>query len=124
MNNIKNILIVGRTGSGKSTLANVLCDICGSDTTKFKESNYSIRRTKDFNFPAENFTYNGMGYCVVDTPGIGSINIANDEILEIVEKLSEKMPEGISQVLFVIDERFTAEEMQVFEFFGKKMFDS
>src|SRR5436853_7088472 len=102
---MRNILIVGRIGGGKSTLANVL-----SDSNEFEENNYSVGRTR--HFQKKTFTSSGTEYRVVDTPGIGSIDITKDKISEIVEEISSLMPEGISQVLFVVDGRFTVEEIR------------
>ena len=95
----RNLLIVGRTG-GKSTLANVL-----SDSDECKESGYSIRETK--NFRKKVFQWNGTNYRVVDTIGVGNTKLTKKEVLYKIAERFYSMPEGTSQVLFVVEERFT-----------------
>ncbi|PKC03757.1 hypothetical protein RhiirA5_401772 [Rhizophagus irregularis] len=86
-----NLLIVGYTGGGKSTLANVL-----SGTDDFEEYSSQIYKKKDF-------VWKGTKYNVVDTNGIGKDTK--------MEKIIDLIPEGISQILFVIDGKFTTEEI-------------
>ncbi|PKY49378.1 hypothetical protein RhiirA4_545230 [Rhizophagus irregularis] len=88
---INNLLIVGYTGGGKSTLANVL-----SGTDDFEEYSNQIFKKKDFE-------WRGTKYRVVDTNGIG-----RDEK---IEEIIDLIPEGINQILFVIDGKFTTEEI-------------
>jgi hypothetical protein len=102
---IKNLLIVGYNGRGKSTLANVL-----SDTVDFGE--YSISNNQIFQ--KKDFEWNGTKYRVVDTVGTGK-----EVTYEKMEEIIDLIPEGISQVLFVIDGKFTSEEV-----FGKAILES
>ncbi|CAB4381723.1 unnamed protein product [Rhizophagus irregularis] len=89
---INNLLIVGYTGSGKSTLANVL-----SGTDDFEEYSSQIFKKKEF-------IWKGTKYNVVDTNGIGK-----EITCEKIEEIIHLIPEGISQILFVIDGKFTTE---------------
>jgi len=52
MNDIKTILLIGRTGNGKSTLANVV-----SGTNKFTESEFAVSETKKI--AEHTFNYEG-----------------------------------------------------------------
>ncbi|PKY44350.1 hypothetical protein RhiirA4_144121 [Rhizophagus irregularis] len=79
----RNLLIIGHSGSGKSTLSNVL-----SNTVDSLESKYSK------NFRTQIFEWAGTKYRVFDDTGMGNIILSIKEVL---------MPEGISQVLLVID---------------------
>jgi len=104
---IKNLLIVGRTGGGKSTLSNVL-----TGTDEFEESARSVSVTR--NFKKKDFDWKNTKYYVVDTIGVGDTSLAEKKVLyKIIDGIYE-MPEGISQVLFVIDGRPTAEEIEAF----------
>ena len=101
---VRNLLIVGRTGGGKSTLSNVL-----SGTTEFEESGYSISETK--NFKKKVFSWNGTKYRVVDTIGVGDTKLDKKKVLYKIAEGIYLMPEGISQVLVVLDGKFTTEEI-------------
>ncbi|CAB5208515.1 unnamed protein product [Rhizophagus irregularis] len=101
---IKNIVIVGCTDVGKSTLANV---ITGSDY--FSKSAYTASKT--INFKKKHFKWNGKYFCIVDA--IGPKLTTGNTLLKSVEEIFS-MLEGISQILFVIDGRFTTEEIKIF----------
>ncbi|RIA91149.1 hypothetical protein C1645_768277 [Glomus cerebriforme] len=103
---VKNLLIVGHIGVGKSTLANML-----SDTYDFKESKEPVSNTR--NFQKKYFEWKGTKYCVIDT------RIARKEVLYKMPEIINLMPEGIIRVLFVIDRKFTTEEIEIFELFKK-----
>ncbi len=97
---IRNLLIVGYAGSGKSTLSNVL----RSDMNDFEESKYSLN--KDKSFRKQIFERKGTKYHVV-VIRIGDIKLTKKK--DMYEKIAEiiyLMPEGISQILFVIDGNF------------------
>src|SRR5436190_23851191 len=100
-----NLLIVGQTGGGKSALANVL-----SNTDFFKESDKSVRE-ETTNFQKETFKEKGKVYNVIDIT-VNSRLIEMKILYKIIAQGIYSMPEGISQVLFVVSESFTAEEIQ------------
>lgn len=108
---IRNLLIIGRTLSGKTTLSSVLCDTDG-----FKENGNTINETE--NLLKKDFECKGTKYYVIEI-GVGLIK-KKDFYNEIIEL----MPEGISQVLFVVDKSFTTEEKQVLELYKKIIFES
>ncbi|CAB5096291.1 unnamed protein product [Rhizophagus irregularis] len=94
----KNLLIIGTIHSGKSALANVICK------TKFFEENGC--NSKDFQ--EYDFVWNNTNYHVVDI----RVNLIENEILYKIGQVIYSMPEGISQILFVVDHRLTAEEIK------------
>jgi predicted GTPase len=108
----RNLLIVGYASSGKSTLSNVLCA-----TDEFEESECSARSIR--NFQKKIFKWNGTTYRLIDI-GFSSIK----KILCNKTEILQLIPEGISQVLFVVDGRFKEKEIETFEFFEKTIFES
>jgi adenylate kinase family enzyme len=104
------LLIIGYAGSGKSTLFNVLSN---TDTVDFESSK---------KFRIQTFEWEGMKYRVVDDIGMGNIMLTNKEVMS--EKMQEVMPEGISQVLFVIDGKFAAEEESMFSLLKHSIFEN
>lgn len=111
---IKNLLIIGHTNVGKSTLCNVL-----SDSDDFEENDYTAKKTR--NFQEKVFIFNETKYRIVEI-GVDSV-----EMKDLYNKIGEivySMPEGISQVLFLVDGRFTAEEIKTFESFEKEILNS
>ncbi|RGB23491.1 AIG1 family-domain-containing protein [Rhizophagus diaphanus] len=112
----KNLIIVGRTGGGKSTLSNVL-----TESEDFEESGSSISVTK--NFQKKKFPWKGKEYNVVDTIGVGDTKLSTKKVLYKVLDGIFSIPEGISQILFVIDGRFTGEEAKIFNLLKGSIFD-
>ncbi|GBB98375.1 hypothetical protein RclHR1_32050001, partial [Rhizophagus clarus] len=105
---IRNFLIVGCALSGKTTLSNVLCDT-DTDDEFIRENEYTINEIK--NLQKKNFEWNGTKYNVIEIR-VESImkKVFYDEIIDL-------MPEGISQVLFTVNESFTAAEEIKFELY-------
>uniref|UniRef100_U9UDK4 Protein kinase domain-containing protein n=1 Tax=Rhizophagus irregularis (strain DAOM 181602 / DAOM 197198 / MUCL 43194) TaxID=747089 RepID=U9UDK4_RHIID len=115
--NFRNILMVGRTGGSKSTLVNVL-----TDTRNFKESAYTVSQTKSFN--KIDFEWNAKNFRVVDTIAVGGSKLSTENILFKIAEGILSMPEGISHVLYVIDGRFTGDEINTFNMIKDSIFKS
>ncbi|CAG8476342.1 10310_t:CDS:10 [Racocetra fulgida] len=95
-NNIKNILLIGSTGKGKSTLANVITGL----ENKFKESD------------------------VIDTVGIGDTKLKREEVLDKIAEAVYLVKDGVSQVFFVIGNKFDQREMENYDLLRTIIFDN
>ncbi|CAB5314084.1 unnamed protein product [Rhizophagus irregularis] len=113
----RNILLVGRIGGGKSALANVL-----TDTSNFKESAYTVVQTK--NFKKVDFKWNDKNFRVVDTMGVGDTKLSTENTLFKIAEGILSMPEGMNHVLYVIDGRFTEDEISTFNMIRDSIFKS
>src|SRR6266540_6067865 len=111
---IRNILIVGCVNCGKSTLANVLCN-----TDEFEESELTVRNTSDFQDKV--FKWEEMKYHVID---IRVSPIEREDLYDKIGEIIKLMPEGVSQILFVLNGRFTAEEIETFELIKNAIFET
>ncbi|CAB4444957.1 unnamed protein product [Rhizophagus irregularis] len=98
----ENLLIIGFTNSGKSALANVICSV-----NRFDENERTVRNSRDFQ--EHDINLNGTIYHVVDI----RVKLIEEEILCKIGQVIYSMPEGISQILFVVDQRLTAEEIEI-----------
>jgi septin family protein len=115
---VRNLLVVGYSGSGKSTLSNVLCN-----TGHYEGKEHPIKKTT--NFQKQSFKWNVTEYRVVDIVGFRDIDLTKKEV--ICEKIAEViylLPEGISQVLFVIDGKLSAEEANTYNLLKDFIFNS
>ncbi|CAI2194121.1 10199_t:CDS:2 [Funneliformis geosporum] len=113
---IKNFLLIGGTGNGKSTLANVI-----TGTNNFKESKKSVSKTR--NIQSEMFEENENKYLIIDTPGLGDTQLALIRVLDIIAEAVYLVKDGISQVLFVIGNRFGQNEMDTYNLLRTIIFD-
>ena len=127
--NIRNVLLIGRTGSGKSTLANVLVNKNEDFEEVFKESAKSISETK--NVKAEKFTVSlsedekeKIDYQIIDTIGFGDTKLSNKEVLQLLQDLVPIIgDDGLNQILFVTDGRFTEKEIETYKLLETVIFD-
>ncbi|CAG8640157.1 9498_t:CDS:2, partial [Ambispora gerdemannii] len=128
-NEVKNILLIGRTGSGKSTLANVLVNKNKEFEPVFKESARSVSETK--NIQTEKFTVDlsrdrtqNISYLVIDTAGFGDTQLDNKEILNLLKGLVPIIKEnGLNQIFFVTNGRFTQQEVETYKLLESVIFD-
>ncbi|PKY49372.1 hypothetical protein RhiirA4_445817, partial [Rhizophagus irregularis] len=98
----ENLLIIGFANSGKSALANVICN-----NEHFDENESEVRNSRDFQ--EYDIDLNGTIYHVVNI----RVKLTEEEILCKIGQVIYSMPEGISQILFVVDQRLTAEEIEI-----------
>src|SRR5689334_15952495 len=117
MTGTRNILLIGRTGNGKSTLANVL--IGGEN--KFKESSKSVSETQGIQ--TGKFEIGGVNYQVIDTVGIGDTALSRQQVLYKIAEVSHSIRDGLNQIFFVTNGRFTEAEREAFDLLGEVIFD-
>ena len=126
---VRNILLIGRTGSGKSTLANVLINKNEEFEEVFKVSARSVSETK--NVKTEKFTVDisndgkeYIDYLVIDTIGFGDTKISDKEVLQLLQDLVPIIGDnGINQIFFVTDGRFTEKEIETYKLLETVIFD-
>jgi GTP-binding protein EngB required for normal cell division len=125
--NIKNILLIGRTGSGKSTLANTLINKNNNFEEVFKESSGSVSETKNIQhqeFILDISASEKIRYLVIDTAGFGDTQLTNKEVLQLLKGLAPIIGnEGLNQVFFVTDGRFTQAEIETYQILESTLFD-
>ena len=124
MVNTRNILLIGRTGNGKSTLANVI-----SGTNRFRESADSVSETRKIEVAEfeENITQDGsekIKYRVIDTVGIGDTRLTPRAVLGTIQEAKEYLEQGLSQILFITNGRFTEEERIAYKLLRSVIFDN
>ncbi|CFW92700.1 conserved protein of unknown function (AIG1) [endosymbiont DhMRE of Dentiscutata heterogama] len=117
----KTIILLGKTGSGKSALSNVLVDKDNSFKEIFKESSLSVSQTR--NIQSEKFEGDDINYLIIDTPGIGDTKLAEHEILDIIAGAVYLSKDGVKQVFFVINSKFSQYETIVYNLLKKTIFD-
>jgi len=107
---------VGRTGSGKSTLANVL-----SDGGKFSEVAGSTSGTK--RIQSEVFEWNGNHCRVIDTVGTDDTKLSSKEMISTTREIVNILRgDGIKQVIFVVKDRFTKQQVEALKLFKSFFF--
>jgi len=116
MNNIKKILLIGRTGNGKSTLANVL-----TGHNKFMEGEFAVSQTKKTQITE--FKEGGIKYQIVDTVGIGDTKMTLDEVLRKLALMGYSVKDGLSQIFFVTDGKLAKEAEATYDLLRKVVFD-
>lgn len=127
MNEIRNILLIGRIGSGKSTLANVLLnkeenfEEGGIFREIFTESDSSLAEVK--NVESEEVEINGVKYCIIDTVGIGNDKLDSEEITHKIFETCYKFEKGLTQIFFLFNGRINLQEIKVYNIVRKKIFD-
>ena len=112
----KTIILIGKTGSGKSTLANVI-----SGTNKFLESGLGVSKTR--NIQKEEFAERDINYTIIDTVGIGDTQLKKEEVLDKIAEAVYLARKGISQILFVIGDRFDKYQMSIYNLLKTIIFD-
>jgi GTP-binding protein EngB required for normal cell division len=128
-NEVRNILLIGRTGSGKSTLANVLVNKNDNFEEVFKESSRSVSETK--HIQTEKFTVDlsrdrtkKVNYLVIDTAGFGDTQLDNKDILKLLQNLVPIIRQnGLNQIFFVTGGRFTQPEIETYKLLESVLFD-
>ncbi|KAF0492502.1 GTPase imap family member 7-like [Gigaspora margarita] len=115
-NQVRNIMLIGRTGNGKSTLANVLLNKNDEFEEVFKESSGSISGTKDIQNEVLKVKSGNkyVKYRIIDTVGLGENNITIQEMLKKIAKTIPFVDEGLHRIFFVIRNRFTENEKKAY----------
>src|SRR6266487_6028394 len=127
---IKNILLIGRTGGGKSTLANTLINQNDNFEEVFKESAGSVSETKQVQIKEfiVNITEDGsekIRYLVIDTAGFGDTELTDKEVLELMSEMVKIIgDDGLIKIFFVTNNRFTKEEIEVYQLLDSIIFDN
>lgn len=121
---IRNVLIIGITGDGKSSLANTL-----SNSEEFETSSNSVSITKHFKESDEfNWEYNENQYKFKLIDNIGFSDTKGESFSEqILYNIGEsvfKIRNGINQILFVIQGKFTTHHITAFNLFKEFINDN
>lgn len=110
-------------------MANVLVNKNEEFEEVFKESAKSVSETK--NIKAEKFTINlsedgkeKINYLAIDTIGFGDTKLSNKEVLQLLQDLVPTIgDDGLNQILFVTDGRFTEKEIETYKLLETVIFD-
>jgi GTPase SAR1 family protein len=112
---MKNFLLLGASGSGKSTVANSL-----TDSEFFKVSEGSVSETKTIQTLILKDDSNSQ---IIDTPGLGDTGLSSTEVLDVIAKAVYLVKDGVDQVLFVINGRFSQFEISAYNIIRTIIFD-
>jgi hypothetical protein len=124
MNDVKNVLLIGRTGGGKSTLANVL-----TGTSNFVESSRTTSQTRTIEeglveIDVERDGSEKIRYRIIDTIGIGDTKLTPQGVLtKLAEMAGRVKREGLNHILFVTKGRFSKEEIEAYDLLSSIIFD-
>jgi hypothetical protein len=110
-------------------LGNVLVNKNNNFEQVFKTSTRSISETKQIQ--TEKFTIDlsedgeqRVDYQVIDTIGFGDTKLSNKEVLKLLQNLVPIIgDDGLNQILFVTDGRFTKEEIETYKLLETVIFD-
>jgi len=116
MNNVKTILLIGRTGNGKSTLANVL-----TDTSKFTEGEFVVSETRKVSDCV--FEYESIKYRVIDTVVVRDTKMTMDKVLRKLALVGWSVKNGLNQIFFVTDGQLVRETKSTYDLLEKVVFD-
>lgn len=131
----RNVVVLGKTGAGKSTIANKIIEARESDdgdTDQFEVSHSVLDSvTASTNAKASLLTTSDNTLYVVqviDTIGLfdNKSGMTNEGIMKDVKTFfKERVPEGLSLILFVFRQgRWTKEEQKTFDLFTKHFVDT
>lgn len=117
----RTVLVIGKTGVGKSTVANAFL---GFD--KFKVANDLDSVTTECKLRKSEQKYADTKYIVNVMDTVGLFDTRNSERRESMQKMKSFVQnctvEGVSLVVFVIKkDRFTAEDIETFDFLTKHL---
>jgi len=87
----------------------------------FKESGRSVSGTREVQ--EGGFIENGIDYSVIDTVGLGDTKLPKEIVLDKIADAVYLAKEGVSQVFFVIDEKFNPHEMANYDLLKNIIFD-
>jgi len=117
-----NIILIGSTGAGKSTAANVIVNKDDEFKPIFKESSGSVSSTKGCQ--VEEVKMGDITYRIIDTIGIGDTSLSEQETLYKLGSLVQEIKEdGINQIFFVGNGRFTKETIEALRILSLVIFD-
>ncbi|MDR1670875.1 MAG: 50S ribosome-binding GTPase [Spiroplasmataceae bacterium] len=122
----KTIILIGKTGNGKSAMASVLVNRDGNFSGTFEEGDGARSTTKKYSAKKFLDEYRDIEYTIIDTPGICDTGSQEDEreaYRQIVSAIYDHKEEGLSQVLFVTNGRFTEEEKKSYDLLNKAFFN-
>src|SRR5205085_10773149 len=126
---VRNIILIGRTGGGKSTLGNVLVNKNGEFEPVFKESGRSISKTKTIKeelveIDIERDGSEKVKYRIIDTIGVGDTKLTPQGVLMRLAEIADRVKkEGLNQILFVTQGRFTKDEIEAYDLLSSIIFD-
>lgn len=110
-------------------MANVLVNKNEEFEEVFKESSRSVSETKSIK--EEKFTIDiskdgkeKIHYLIIDTIGFGDTKLSNKEVLQLLQDLVPIIGDnGLNQILFVTDGRFTEKEIETYKLLETVIFD-